>query len=133
MIGEEILYTYILGNDTFFYEKQYNNTRFAGCTILGDVVSTSNETLQLDLSLRDEENSSCKYDYKWVPEAGNIMYCMPKAGTTVSLYFYNESEKSAVAINCIRTNGGDGKVFSKEDKIFTTEHDKGFKLSEDAM
>lgn len=133
LIEEEILYTYILGTEAFLYEKQYNNRRFAGCTILGDVVSTSNETLKLDLNLEDEEDSSYKYDYKWVPESGNVMYCMPKAGTTVSLYFYNESEKSAVAINCIRTNSGNEKVFTKEDKIFTTEHDKGFKLSKDAM
>ena len=33
------------------------------------------------------------------------MYCMPETGTKVSLYFPDEDERNAIAVNCIRQNG----------------------------
>ena len=33
------------------------------------------------------------------------MYGMPETGTKVSLYFPDEDERNAIAVNCIRQNG----------------------------
>ena len=33
------------------------------------------------------------------------MYCMPETGTKMSLYFPDEDERNAIAVNCIRQNG----------------------------
>lgn len=133
--GTELLFKYILASEEYLYQKEYNNLLLAGCTILGTVEKTSNETLELNLELQDENNNSTKYPYEWVPETGNLMYCMPKVGTKVSLYFASASEKSAKAINCIRTNAsssGDG-IYKKEEKTFATEHDNGMVLAPDFL
>ena len=133
--GSELLFKYILGSEEYLYQKEFNNLLLAGCTILGTVEKTSNETLELNLELQDENDNSTKYPYEWVPETGNLMYCMPKVGTKVSLYFASASEKSAKAINCIRTNAsssGDG-IYKKEEKTFATEHDKGMVLAPDFL
>lgn len=133
--GTELLFKYILASEEYLYQKEFNNLLLAGCTILGTVEKTSNETLELNLELQDENNNSTKYPYEWVPETGNLMYCMPKVGTKVSLYFASASEKSAKAINCIRTNAsssGDG-IYKKEEKTFATEHDNGMVLAPDFL
>lgn len=133
--GTELLFKYKLANEEYLYQKKYNNLLLAGCTIHGVVEKTANETLELNLELQDENNNTTKYPYEWVPETGNLMYCMPKVGTKVSLYFASASEKSAKAINCIRTNAsssGDG-IYKKEEKTFATEHDNGMVLAPDFL
>lgn len=133
--GTELLFKYKLANEEYLYQKKYNNLLLAGCTIHGVVEKTANETLELNLELQDENNNTTKYPYEWVPETGNLMYCMPKVGTKVSLYFASASEKSAKAINCIRTNAsssGSG-IYKKEEKTFATEHDNGMVLAPDFL
>lgn len=44
------------------------------------------------------------------------MYCMPEKGTTVSLYFPNEDERNAIAVNCIRYNGATCSAMSDTSK-----------------
>ena len=83
--------------------------------------------LKLDI---DGKNGG--YDYKWKPTSGSLMYCMPKIGTKASLYFESADERSGIATNSPRTNGGndeksdlDFEGFSNvQNRGMVTEHNK---------
>ncbi|SFR87138.1 type VI secretion system Vgr family protein [Anaeromicropila populeti] len=123
LIESEIKYTYKLSYEEYGAVKTIYNETFIGHTILGKVLETAGETLKLELELSDDEHlNSVAYPYNWTPETGNIMYCMPKAGTKVSLYFSDNDESSGTVVNCIRTNGGTSpKMDNHSNKHFTSE------------
>lgn len=98
-------------------------------TLLGEVLETSRETLKLKLDIDEGWNPGGPYPYTWRPETGNFMYCMPQVGTRVSLYCPNYDEKTAIAVNCVRTNGGDcGRMSDPANRSFVTEHGKEMNL-----
>lgn len=131
----EIRYTYRLSTQDYGSAKTIYNQSFIGRTILGNVIETKGETLKLDLELSDDDHdNSVAYPYNWTPETGNIMYCMPKAGTKVSLYFGDEEESSATVVNCVRTNGATcGKMGNPSNKHFTSEDGLAMDLNLDDM
>lgn len=105
--------------------KQYNE-KICGMSILGTVLETDKETLKIHLDIDPVQDTATAYPYAWVPATGNLMYLMPKVGTRVSLYFYNHDERSAKAVNCVRTNG-DGRcaeIADYNNRCLTTEHGK---------
>ena len=65
-------------------QTEYNEM-FTGMSILGTIQKVSGETMEIALRLRDDTDKPVYYAYDWRPEVGNLMYCMPKVGTTVSL------------------------------------------------
>lgn len=131
LVQEEIQYTYKLVRDAYLRVPVFYNMQFAGATILGKIEETSGETLKLKLQLKDEKDSSDLYAYDWKPEVGNLMYCMPQKGTTVSLYFPSNNEQEAYAINCIRKGGE--RVFEASAKTFLTEDSKFMVMAPEAM
>lgn len=59
---------------------------------------------------------------------------MPQVGTRVSLYCPNYDEKAAMAVNCVRTNGGDCDRMSDPTKrSFVTEHGKEMNMYPNEM
>ena len=58
-----------------------------------------------------------------------MMYCMPQVGTRVSLYFPNYDEQTAIAVNCVRTNGSScARMSDPSKRSFVTEHGKEMNL-----
>lgn len=131
LVQEEIQYTYKLVRDSYLRVPISYNMQFAGATILGKIEEASGETMKLKLQLKDEKDSSVLYAYDWKPEVGNLMYCMPQKGTTVSLYFPSNNEQEAYAINCIRKSGG--RIFESSAKTFLTEDSKFMVMAPEAM
>lgn len=131
LVQEEIQYTYKLVRDSYLRVPISYNMQFAGATILGKIEEASGETMKLKLQLKDEKDSSVLYTYDWKPEVGNLMYCMPQKGTTVSLYFPSNNEQEAYAINCIRKSGG--RIFESSAKTFLTEDSKFMVMAPEAM
>lgn len=130
----EIIFSYKAGSMALAALSQYHNPAFAGMGIRGSVLSTSRETLRVKFDFDKEQNVAEAYDYMWVPESGNTMYLMPRAGTTVNLFFKNESEESAVAVSCIRTNGqSHDKMSDCANRYFTNESDKQMSLKPDRI
>lgn len=130
----ELIFTYRLGRLGLGWGKMLYNEKISGMTLLGEVQETSRETLKLKLDIDAGWNPGGPYPYTWRPETGNFMYCMPQAGTRVSLYCPNYDEKAAIAINCVRTNGGDCDRMSDPSKrSFVTEHGKEMNLYPDEM
>lgn len=125
----EPIFTYRLGRPGLGWGKMLYNEKISGMTLLGEVLETSRETLKLKLDIDKGWNPGGLYPYTWRPETGNFMYCMPRAGTRVSLYCPNYDEKAAIAVNCVRTNGADCDRMSEPSKrSFVTEHGKEMNL-----
>ena len=125
----ELIFTYRLGRPGLGWGKMLYNEKISGMTLLGEVLETSRETLKLKLDIDAGWNPGGPYPYTWRPETGNFMYCMPQVGTRVSLYCPNYDEKTAIAVNCVRTYGGDCDRMSDPSKrSFVTEHGKEMNL-----
>ncbi|SFR67902.1 Phage late control gene D protein (GPD) [Anaeromicropila populeti] len=123
LIDGELIYQYRLAGKNYSKVTRKFNDYFIGHTILGEVIETEAETLKLSLKLEDDEHlDDVAYPYQWTPETGNLVYCMPQIGTTVSLYFSDNDESSGKVVNCIRKNGTSSpKMGNTSNKHFTTE------------
>ena len=125
----ELVFYYKLARENYVNVVEYYNGLFTGLTLLGEVIKTSSEKVWLKL---DIDGKNGEYDYKWKPTSGNLMYCMPKLGTKASLYFESADERSGIATNSPRTNGGNDEKSDLEFEGFSnvqnrgmvTEHDK---------
>lgn len=134
MQQNELVFTYTLGRKTLVAQNKIYNPVFAGMTILGKVLATGGETVKLHLTIDREQDDVTAYPYVWAPDTSSVMYCMPKVGTTVSLYFSDEDEASARAVNCIRENGSSCAAMSNpENRALTTEHEKQMFLKPDSL
>lgn len=121
----ELIFQYILGKEQLVANPYHSNELFAGMSILGKVIEVSKETVKIHLDIDQTQNQEEAYAYNWVPESGSSMYCMPKVGARVSLYFKNAFESSAEVVNCIRENGESCSAMSNTDnRYLTTENDK---------
>ena len=125
----ELLFTYRLGKPGLGYGRKQYNDKISGMTILGEVLSTKRETVCLKLDIDEGWAPGGPYPYTWRPETGNMMYCMPQVGTRVSLYFPNYDEQTAIAVNCVRTNGSScARMSDPSKRSFVTEHGKEMNL-----
>ena len=130
----ELIFTYRLGRPGLGWGKMLYNEKISGMTLLGEVLETSRETLKLKLDIDAGWNPGGPYPYTWRPETGNFMYCIPQVGTRVSLYCPNYDEKTAIAINCVRTNGGNcDRMSDPAKRSFVTEHGKEMNLYPEEM
>ncbi|HBV82566.1 MAG TPA: hypothetical protein DEB74_07170 [Lachnospiraceae bacterium] len=118
-----IYFRYELVQKAGCFVKRLYNEKIVGSSIIGTVLKTEKETLKLHLDIDEHQETETAYPYQWVPESGNLMYCMPKVGTRVALYIANHDESSAKAVNCMRENG-DSCVGMRDStvKTFTSEH-----------
>jgi len=120
----EVLYTYKIGRPGWFSQREIKNEKLTGLSLVGTVEKTERETIRVKLDI-DEGRDAGSYPFSWTPESGNIMYCMPKIGTRVTLYIPSCDSGEAVIINSPRVNGEDCKEMTNPQKrCFTTEHGK---------
>lgn len=131
---EELRYTYTLAKDTYMKIPPLYNPRLTGASVLGMIKNVSGETMELALNLKDEVESSVRYAYDWRPEVGNLMYCMPKKETVVSLYFPSDDEQEAYAVNCVRKIQEEKELlFDETTKTFLTEDGKLLAMASSAL
>lgn len=134
MKNSELIFSYTLGRKYFVTQNKKYNSVFAGMSILGKVIETGGETVKLHLDIDKKQPKETAYPYVWAPDTSSAMYCMPKVGTTVSLYFADEDETSAKAVNCIRENGSTCEAMSNpQNRMLNTEHGKQLFLKEDSI
>lgn len=120
----EVLYTYKIGRPGWFFQREIKNEKLTGLSLVGTVERTERETIRVKLDI-DEGRDAGSYPFSWTPESGNIMYCMPKIGTRVTLYIPSCDSGEAVIINSPRINGEDCKEMTNPQKrCFTTEYGK---------
>lgn len=97
---EELLFTYVLCQSKLVSLKPYHNSLFVGISLLGTVLTREGETLKLHLDIDKTQEIGTAYPYEWTPDTGSVMYCMPKVGSKVSLYFSSEEETSSIRNSC---------------------------------
>lgn len=132
--GSQMKFTYMLGREPLVSLKPRKNQLLSGMSIFGKVLAVEAETVKIHLDIDKEQSVETAYPYEWVPDTGSVMYCMPQIGTRVSLYFSSEEEDSAMAVNCIRTNGAScPKTGRTQDRYLATEYDKELYLKPDTM
>ena len=120
----ELLYTYKIGRPNWFFQREIKNEKLIGLCLSGTVLETNREVARLKLDI-DEGRKPGSYPFSWMPESGNIMYCMPKLGTRASLYLPSHNTGEAVVITSPRTNGDTcGEMSDPQNRCFTTEHGK---------
>lgn len=120
----ELLYTYKIGRPNWFSQREIKNEKLIGLCLPGTVLETDREVARLKLDI-DEGRKPGSYPFSWIPESGNIMYCMPKLGTRASLYLPSHNTGEAVVITSPRTNGDTcGEMSDPQNRCFTTEHGK---------
>lgn len=120
----ELLYTYKIGRPNWFFQREIKNEKLIGLCLSGTVLETDREVARLKLDI-DEGRKPGSYPFSWIPESGNIMYCMPKLGTRASLYLPSYDTGEAVVITSPRTNGDTcGEMSDPQNRCFTTEHGK---------
>jgi hypothetical protein len=100
-----VKYKYNLVGNTGLSQKKIYNDKLAGTSLSGEVISVSKHDVMVKLSI-DEKQS--KDDAYWFPystvfstksDAG--WYFMPEVGDGVRVYFSDNKEENAVAINAI--------------------------------
>lgn len=120
----EIQFIYKIAKPQYLWTKTVFNSNFIGLALKGEVMKTEGEKVYIGLDI-DGENKKGEYPYSWTPETGNIMYCMPKIGTKVNLYFGSSDERKGKATNSLRTNGSTCAAMSDSNKRgLETEHGK---------
>lgn len=133
LVDSELIFTYTLGLKGLVGNRPYQNKRIIGLSLPGTVKSTFNEQLTLLLDI-DKGRNPGSYPFPWRPESGNIMYCMPKVGTRVSLFFQDSDGGSAIALSSPRENGETCAAMSDPSmRCFTSEHSKQLFLYPESM
>lgn len=133
LINGILSFTYLLSEGTYFKTKMQHNTRLHGKGIVGTVKKAEGERLKVRLKT-DFQSIHSDFYYPWMPETGNLMYCMPEPGTDVTLYFCDDSEQSAICVNCVRKNLKEEKSkWNPQHKKFSTHGYQVLELKKDKM
>lgn len=127
----EVKCNYLLGKDSFLYQKKKINKKLSGVSIKGEVKKREKENVYLQLEIDEEENA--EYPWNWVPETGNLCYCMPEKRTTAVLYFASGDEKDGIALHTLRTNSESGVFADIKNREIHTWHDKKIALYPDQL
>ena len=116
-----VVFIYEAGTDKLYGLEPIYNEKLHGRCLEGKVVKTNKEYIKMHLDIDKEKKPESElYEFKWMPETGNIMYAMPEKDTVVSLYVGGIDEGDAIVINALRKNEK-GKEYEKnENKYFTT-------------
>lgn len=129
LVKDEILFTYRLGKGKAMGMPLHYNEKLQGRVLEGTVLSTKRELVKISLDIDDISGRGKEYEYEWIPETGNIMYCMPEKGTRAALYIGGADERTAWVIHNIRTNGETCRdTQDYEKRYFTTELKKRYFL-----
>lgn len=129
LVKDEIVFTYRLGKEKAMGMPLHYNKKLQGRVLEGIVMDTRKELVKISLDIDDASSKGKEHEYEWIPETGNIMYCMPEKGTRAALYIGGADERMAWVIHNIRTNGETCKdTQDYEKRYFTTKLKKRYFL-----
>lgn len=126
----ELLFRYVLSTSLYSSRHAYHNGKLKGKEMIGKVIDTKGEWVKILAETEVFEENELSFYYKWMPETGNLLYCMPEIGTYVTLYFCNKSEMSGICINCVRKNKEEVKKYWEVEKKCFVLPDKKYLLLE---
>lgn len=118
-----ITYKYLLGAKGLYQRKKYYNNLISGLQLKGTVREREKENVFVQLDINQEEK--ILYSWPFVPETGNLCYCMPELGTRVILYLPTNNEQNGVILNIINESGEKNIDSNVQNRKFLTKYDKG--------
>lgn len=128
-----LVYHYTVGSPKAFGTVRYDNPKMVGVSLAGAVLETKHESVRVQLDIDGEQSPDEGYWYPWMPETGNLMYCMPEKGERITITF-DDGEGSARASSSIRKNGtSNAEMGDPSKRYFTTAMDKRMYLLPDSL
>ena len=110
------------------------NPHVKGISLTGRVLKREAELIKVHLDIDEEQEIGSAYYYSWMPEHGNMVYCMPEEGNVIRLARPGLDERGAMGVDCIRQNGNScGETQITQNRWFSTAHDKKMTLQPSMM
>jgi len=129
---QQIFYKYRLCRKNGLWQDIIYNKLLRGATLEGKVLAVKEELVKLHLDI--DENEDEGFWFPFLPPSVNIMYSMPLAGTSVRLYFPNESSEKPIIVGCARKNGDTcEKTVEPSKRYYETEHGSEIAMIPDAL
>ena len=100
----EFINQYMFGNQED-YVADISSPLTPGLRLMGTVVATEDEKVKLHLDIDESQDKDKAYWFEYVPQSGNVMYCMPQIGTKAMLRFCSTLDNDVVVEECKRENG----------------------------
>lgn len=106
------------------------NPHLKGISLIGTVLERREEAIKIHLDLDEEQEIGKAFPYPWLPEHGNMVYCMPETGSRILLLIPDEDEQNAIGIQCVRQNGQEcGETQTPDSRWFSTDEEKKITLN----
>ncbi len=94
-------------------------------SLQGTVLERVGETVKVHFDMDEVQDEKRAYAYPWMPEYGNMVYCMPEKGSKVRLLIPGEDEQTAICINCVRQSADVCREMQHSDnRWFVTDNQK---------
>lgn len=114
-----------LAEKDYFTSDIAYNPHMKGLSLTGRVLKRESELVKIHLDIDEEQDIGRAYYYSWMPEHGNLVYCMPEEGNAVRLFVAGMDERNAIGIDCVRQNGSVcEETQNTNNRWFSTAHDK---------
>ncbi|MDE6951982.1 MAG: phage late control D family protein [Lachnospiraceae bacterium] len=127
----ELTYNYLLGTDFFTYRKKGINRFLAGFRTKGEIKRAEAEKVYMKLDMEDKH--AAQYPWPWVPETGNLCYCMPEQGTDAILYFPSGDERDGIIIHALHKNRESSAFSDVQNRKIHTLYDKKIGLCREKL
>ncbi|MDE5908336.1 MAG: hypothetical protein K2H52_06320 [Lachnospiraceae bacterium] len=126
--------TYRLAGPMHFHMPIRYNPYIKGVSLEGTVLDRMDENVKVHLDIDKVQERSTAQWYPWMPEHGNMVYCMPEEGSRIRLLIPGEDEREAIGIHCVRQNGAVcSKTQNPDQRWFATHHHKNLTLQPSFM
>ena len=106
--------TCILAFEAGVKRPRLTNNNISGCSIFGCVIATARDTVKVHLEIDKKQDVSKAYWYPYATmyasEDETGWYCMPEINDTIRLYFPDDEEEKAMAINSVKPHDPDEDV-----------------------
>lgn len=128
-----LVFRYSISSKKTVVRDRFENESHEGRLLSAKVLDVRDEEVKVKFDIDADQPKEKAFWYPWSPEAGNVMYCMPKAGEPVYIRLEDSTGKRAQAVCGVRTNGPGNPEMKPEDRYFTTDNLKRMFFTKDAM
>lgn len=134
LLNGELIFHYVISKSSYLQRAGYFNRKTQGKEIIGRVLDTKGVWVKILLDTEVYSEHEVAFYYEWMPETGNLLYCMPEIGTYVTLYFSGVDEQTGICINCVRKNAKKiRKYWNHEEKHFALPYEKSLFLNKNML
>lgn len=128
-----LVFRYSVSSKKAVVRDRFENENHGGRLLSAKVLDVRDEEVKVKFDIDADQPKEGAFWYPFSPEAGNVMYCMPKAGEPVYIRLEDSTGKRAQAVYGVHTNGPGNPEMKPEDRYFTTDNLKRMYFTKDAM